>query len=102
LNCDLRRLEHHVKIGRRYPSLLPGDAKARQPKLLPTEGQTQQQYVKQEGKQECDSQPPAVSAHASARLMAASKSSVVSVEAMRCICMCTSRRYVPNPKFIIE
>ena len=50
--CDLRRHEHDAQIGRLDPSLPPGEAEARKPKSLATEGQAQQQRVNQQGEQE--------------------------------------------------
>ena len=72
--CDLRRHEHEAQIGRLDPSLSPGEAEARKPKTLATEGQAQQQRVNQQGEQKRKSQPPAFSARELARPLAAAGS----------------------------
>ena len=64
--CDLRRNDYDAQIGYLDPSILPGEAEARKPKSLATEGQAQQQRVDQQREQQRMRQSPVLRAHASA------------------------------------
>ena len=62
--CDLRRNDYDAQIGCLDPSILPGEAEARKPKSLATEGQAQQQRVNQQREQQRIRQSPVLRAHA--------------------------------------
>ena len=67
----LRRNDYNkVQIGFLDPSLLPGEAEARQPKSLAAEGQAQQPRMEQQRKQQPNRQSPVLKAHALAVGMA--------------------------------
>jgi hypothetical protein len=49
---DLRRNDYDAQIGYLDPSILPGEAEARKPESLATEGQAQQPRVDQQREQQ--------------------------------------------------
>ncbi len=62
--CDGSQNEHEAQLGRLNASFLPGEAQARKPKSLATEGHAQQQSVKQQREQQRSRHSPALRAHA--------------------------------------
>lgn len=62
--CDTRRNEHQAQLGYLNTSFLPGEAQARKPNSLATEGQAQQQAVKQQREQQRRRHSPPLRAHA--------------------------------------
>lgn len=57
-----RRNDQHTQLGHLDPPLAPGEAEARKPGPLATEGQAQQQRVNQQGQQHRHGQPAALRA----------------------------------------
>jgi len=65
----MRRDEHDAQLGNLDPSISPGQAEARKPKSLATEGEAQQQRVNQQGEQQRKTQAPVFAAQALAQLL---------------------------------
>ena len=62
--CDGCRNEHDAQLRHLDASFLPGEAQARKPKSLASEGQAQQQSVNQQREQQRRSHSPSLRAHA--------------------------------------
>jgi hypothetical protein len=66
------RNEQDTQFGRLDPSIAPGEAEARKPKSLATEGQAQQQHVNQQGEQQRKRESPVFIAQALTQRLSAS------------------------------
>lgn len=69
-HCDRCRSEHDAQIWHLDPSNLPGEGKARKSEFLTAKGQSEQQGMEQQGKQQRQRESPAMVALATNRRLA--------------------------------